>query len=309
MKKFSCYLLLACCSQLVFVEKGLSAPVDIAKNELMKVGDLVACGDDKIVILDGDSAKRSVVSYKWRWQVNEAKDQLPDGYIKLLSTLDDCKPIAYNSRLLVTASSGASILLDIASKKVLWYAKTPMAHSAESLPGGRIAVVNSTHQKGNSLELYDNRQPEKVLFKDSLYSGHGVVWNEHRKALLVLGYDELRVYQLSDWKSSEPKLTKVKTFPLPSKGGHELAAVDENHCLVSAHNNVWLVDLRNGVFNPFLPLNNKENIKSANYNATTKALVYTIAEESWWTYHIYGENPSFKLHIPEIKLYKVRVGR
>lgn len=307
--KMNGYLLLLCCSLLVFLGRCSSAPENVPENEFMKTGDLVACGDDKVVILDGDSAKKNVVSYKWRWQVSEAQDQLPDGYFKLLSTLDDCKPIAHNSKLLITASSGASLLLEIASKKVVWYAKTPMAHSAEILPGERIAVVNSTHPKGNSLELYDSRQAEQVLFKDSLYSGHGVVWNEQLKELIVLNYDELRAYELHNWEGEHPKLVRKKTFHLPSKGGHELTPVDENYCLVSAHDNVWLVDLRKGVFNPFPPLNDKKNIKSANYNLTTKALVYTIAEESWWTYHIYGENPDFKLYIPEIKLYKVRVGK
>ncbi len=76
---------------------------------------------------------------------------MPDVYQKLLGILDECKPVDHNTKLLLTASSGATCLLDIKDKKVVFYAKTPMAHSAELLPRGYIVVVNSTNPKGNSL--------------------------------------------------------------------------------------------------------------------------------------------------------------
>ncbi|MFC7524088.1 hypothetical protein ACFQRK_09055 [Parapedobacter sp. GCM10030251] len=67
--------------------------------------------------------------------------------------------------------------------------------------------------------------------------------------------------------------------------------------------------MQTGAFTPFEPLRNRENVKSANYDAVTGALVYTIAEESWWTHHVYGINPGFRIQIPDMKAYKVRVAR
>ena len=58
---------------------------------------------------------------------------------------------------------------DRETKKSLFYAHVPNAHSAEYLPKDRIAVALSTHSAGNSLELYELNKPEKVIFRDSLF--------------------------------------------------------------------------------------------------------------------------------------------
>lgn len=291
---------------LITVFQGAFAQGDDFRPE---PGDLVACGEDQVFILAKNDAYKGSVNYRWKWKVSDAEKQLPKAYQQLLAILDECKPVDNGTKLLLTASSGATVLLDIATKKVLFYAKTPMAHSADLLPGGRIAVANSTHQQGNSLEIYDLKYPEKVLYRDSLYSGHGVVWDAKHKQLLALGFDELRIYELVDWTSNKPKLALLKTYKLPDEGGHELSNIDNTQFLVSTHHGVWTFDLQKGLFEPFTPLAKRVNIKSANYNNESKTLLYTVAEESWWTFNIYGENPTFKLHIPEVKLYKVRVVR
>lgn len=275
---------------------------------VLRRGDLIACGDDQVLILKGEAADRNVVEYTWSWRASESKHELPAEYQTLLAALDDCKPVDDNTKLLVTSSSGATVLLDIASKKVLFYAKTPMAHSADLLPNDRIAVASSTHVLGNSLEIYDLGKIEQVIYKDSLYSGHGVVWDESSKQLLALGFDELRIYELVDWSSERPTLKLVKSYKLPDDGGHDLSKVDDSRFLVTTHHGVWLFNHTDGgVFEPFAPLANRVNVKSANYISDTAKLVYTIAEQSWWTFNIYGENPMFTLHIPSVKLYKVRV--
>ncbi|SEK27143.1 DUF6528 family protein [Parapedobacter koreensis] len=275
---------------------------------VLHAGDIVACGDDQVIILSGDAAGKNAVEYRWSWRASESKDQLPAAYQPLLATLDDCKPVDNNTKLLITSSSGATVLLDIASKKVLFYAKTPMAHSADLLPNNRIAVANSTHALGNSLEIYEVGKNEQVIYKDSLYSGHGVVWDASSKQLLALGFNDLRVYELVDWSSEKPTLRLVKSHKLPNEGGHDLSKVDESRFLVTTHHGVWLFNnTGEGLFEPFAPLADRVNVKSAYYQSDTGKLVFTIAEQSWWTFNIYGENPMFTLHIPSVKLYKVRV--
>jgi len=287
----------------------MKAPVWAGTNDtpLLRSNDLVVCGDDKIQVYDGTAARRGEAILTWSWQANEAKGQLPEEYFGMLRSLDDCKPVRGNTQLLVTSSSGATLLLDVATKRILFYAKTPMAHSADLLPGGFVAVVNSTHTAGNSLELYDGRIPEKVLYKDTLYSGHGAVWVAEQQELFALGFDSLLVYRLQDVRTATPRLEKVRVFPLPDEGGHELSLTSSNQLLVSTHHHVWLMDMQTGRFTPFEPLKDHANIKSANYDAATGALVYTIAEESWWTHHVYGVNPDFRIEIPDMRAYKVRV--
>lgn len=268
--------------------------------------DLVACGDDKVMLIDSRKSVKGQAAIVWTWTVAEACD-LPLPYRQLMVPLDECKPIDGGKKLLLTSSGGGAVLLDIKTKKVLFYAKVPMAHSAEVLPDGRIVVALSTHKAGNSIALYDITKPDRLLFKDSLYSGHGVVWNKASDRLFALGFDVLRAYELKDWTTETPRLQLVQSWKLPDEGGHDLLAIDKDELLVSTHHNVFIFNTNTGAFRVFDMLAGKEDIKSVNYNRKNKKLVYTQAEESWWTHHIYQKSPDKTIEIPEVKLYKVRV--
>ena len=113
---------------------------------------IFVCGDDKVQMIDLSKSNGEQVTIMWQWAAKEATD-IPAAYQKMLATLDECKPFENNTKLMLTSSGGATVVLDIKTKKVLFYAKTPMAHSAEILPNNRIVVANSTHSKGNSIEL------------------------------------------------------------------------------------------------------------------------------------------------------------
>ena len=47
--------------------------------------------------------------------------------------------------------------------------------------------------------------------------------------------------------------------------------------------------------------------KEVNYDPVTQKLVYTKAEISWWTHHIYQENPRKVVTMDSLRVYKVRV--
>ena len=269
--------------------------------------ELIVCGDDKLLIIDEEASNGADVKIVWNWQVADAASQIPAIYQKYLAPLDECKPIDGGKNLLVTSSSGGVVLIERATKKCLFYAYAPMAHSADVLPDGRIAVALSTNEYGNSIEIYDRKQSEQVLYKDSLYSGHGAVWNARRQRLYALGYDELREYSLVNWKSPSPSLKLERKWTIPGSSGHDLFPVSEDELLVSEHYGVHSFDIRSEKFTPFEPLKTAENIKSVNYVKKIGKLVYTQAEESWWTFNIYLRNPDKTIHIPSVKLYKVRL--
>ena len=138
-----------------------------------------------------------------------------------------CTPA--NKDLIAVCGDGIVKIIDLSesdgknikTKEILCYAHVPMAHSADLLPGNRIAVALSTHKKGNALEIYDVAAPEKLVLRDSLYSGHGVVWNEKRQSLYALGYKELREYKLENWDTEKPALKRVKTWEIPMNSGQD----------------------------------------------------------------------------------------
>lgn len=283
----------------------LTKAVDAQALSEIPKGHLIACGDDKVVIIDPKKGNDST-SIVWSWSVKEAKNQLPEQYQKLLMNFDECKPIDGNKKILLTSSGGATCILNVERREVEFYAHTPMAHSADVLPNGYVAVANSTHPKGNSLEIYHRSKPEVVLAKDTLYSGHGAVWHKDKERLFVLGFDDVRTYKLNTVNNSVELLLE-KTDILPKTGGHDLIQIDNENFLVTAHKTVFVYNINSGAFSPFNKLEDVANVKSVNYFPERDYLVYTKAEESWWTFNIYSSNPDQTIHLPFIKLYKVRV--
>ena len=268
---------------------------------------MAVCGDGIVRIIDMAESDSTDIKEVWRWDKDDPQVNLPKGYDMLMRNLDECKFVDNNTKMLLTASGDGMMLLDIETKDILCYAHVPMAHSADLLPNNRIAVALSTHKQGNALEIYDIDTPEKVVFRDSLYSGHGVVWNEKRQRLYALGYKELKEYELVDWNTDQPSLRQVKMWEIPMESGHDLSPVDDNRMLVSAHEGVMWFDIDKEEFSPFEPLSNVENVKSVNYDPETQKIVYTKAEINWWTHHIYQENPDKVIKMDSLKVYKVRV--
>jgi hypothetical protein len=271
-----------------------------------KPNEIIACGDDQVIVIDSKASVSNDVKILWSWKVSEAND-LPAAYQKLLVPTDECKPVDGNKKILITSSGGGVVLVDRKSKKSLFYAHSPMAHSAEILPNERVVIALSTHKEGNSIEVYDLKASEKVVFKDSLYSGHGVVWMKKMESLFALGYNELRRYSLKNWNSDKPELKLEEKWPLPDNGGHDLVSVSDTRLIITTTKNVWVFDIPGKEFSPFELLKQMSNIKSVNYNESTEELIYTKGEISWWTHNIYCRNPDKTLIIPGINIYKVRV--
>lgn len=267
---------------------------------------LAICGGKEVRIIDLSKSNGREINEVWNWNIEDGIEGLPAEYSKYLMPLDECKFVDSNKKLLLTSSHSAVVLLDIKSRKCDFYARVPMAHSADLLPNNRIAVALSTNKAGNSLEIYDISQPEKVLWRDSLYSGHGAVWHAERESLYALGYDVLREYKLKDWNTDAPALELVASTPIPVKSGHDLVKIDEQRMLVSGHEGVMWFDVESKEFSPFEPLKDTHNVKSVNYNHKLDRLIYTKGEVSWWTHNIYQKNPDKTITIDSMNVYKVR---
>jgi hypothetical protein len=272
-----------------------------------KTPEIVVCGDDKVLVIDRKASDKENVRIIWSWKVSDAKD-LPKPYQKLLVPTDECKPVDGNKKILITSSGGGVVLVDRETKKSLFYAHSPMAHSAEVLPNNRVVIALSTHAQGNRLEVYDLNKPEKVIFKDSLYSGHGVVWNDKIKSLFALGFNELRRYSLQSWNTDSPSLKLEEKWKLPDDGGHDLVLISEKRLILTTTKSVWNFSIPDGKFTSFDLLSQVGgNVKSVNYKEADGSLVYTKGEISWWTHNIYLKNPDKTITIPDINIYKVRV--
>lgn len=273
--------------------------------------EIYACGDGQVRAYEIDDGEAKET---WRWSVAEAED-LPDLYReRLFRAIDECKSVDDGKSVLITASSGGVVLLDRETKAVRFRANSPMAHSAELLPGNRLAVALSTHKNGNRLEVYDLSKDEEPLFHLELYSGHGVVWDAQRERLFALSFGMVQAFSLTDWDSPNPSLTETKRWELPGDhGGHDLSLdpVTRKY-LVTTTDAAWWFDPEAEneaeAFQPYPPLNPAPHVKSLELTARRAAWVQ--AEESWWAFGFTvadrdGENPR-RIDVPELHLYKVR---
>jgi len=294
----------------------LTALIAVGCNPAGKtVRKIILCGDDKLQIIKVPPRDSTDYQVVWEWHSAEGESTWGPSFTRRLRTLDDCKVVGDGKQVLVTSSGGGVFLLDIASRKPLFYTEAPNAHSADILPGGRILVALSSHPEGSSLELYDIQQPGKCLWRDSLTAAHGAVWMKEKERLYALGSilspngnkSVIRAYRLKDWDSPHPSLEETDRWSDLPSGGHDLTRINAGELIFSGSRGVYVIDATDGKIRPFEPLHNTRDIKSVNYIEKSKQLVYTKGEIRWWTHHVYSENPAWKLNVDSIHVYKVRI--
>ncbi len=303
----------------VLLEQG--GKTDIANARFP--ANLVVCGDNKIYIINAEKAidtgfDSAVI---WEWDANSVKSIVGADMIRL----DDCKVVDGGTKILATSSRSWAVLLDIATKELLWWSySSKNAHSAEMLPDGKIAVACSTsdYGDGNKVQIFDVNESNKELFSTPLESAHGVVWNDATQRLYAIGGSTLNVYTLSGSDTNTPTLTLENTINTSSRvtGLHDLTLVNPT-TLLMAGRKAALYDLTKGTFTPLPHFSESIGIKSVNYNHMTGDCWYTDATDpdntagyDWATKNIfYTSNIAYttidrKIVVPEgYNMYKVRV--
>jgi len=269
--------------------------------------EFLVCGDSQVLIVDYQRSKDSIPAVVWRWDAREATELLEEYQTIYFKSVDDCKVVAGGKQILISSSSGGVALVNRADKKLVFYTHVPNAHSIELLPKERIVVAGSIAKGGNCVEVFNINEPEKPIFRDSLYSGHGVVWDVKKKKLYALGYDELRQYTLQDWYSDLPKLNLEKKWKIPGISGHDLQLSPKGtELFLTETENAWTFNLKTFQFRQLPELAGIANVKSFGQHAKTGQLVFTTPEQSWWTYHVKFLNPVRSLAFPWLHVYKAR---
>ena len=303
------------------VEKTESVTLEAGGKHETDDARSIFCGDNMVYMIDAGLANET--TYKdavtWSWDATEAAAVL--GLDKSrCNHLDDCKPVDNGKKLLCTSSYNWCVLLDIATKEVLFHTTaTPNAHSAELLPGNRIVVACSGGESSgnNSIQLYDISQPNRILYQSALGSAHGVVWNETTQRLYAIGGQSLQIYKLKDWETAAPSLELEKTVQTPQGGLHDMSYVNSNTLCIGGRR-AYLYDIGANRFTEMMLFSASTAIKSINYNDETGELWYTDStnpegSQSWSTQTIRystDKNASTEtrtIKVPDLDVYKVRV--
>jgi hypothetical protein len=101
--------------------------------------ELIVCGWDEVFAVDPDARPPRKL---WSWRAAPCRS-LPEGCRALFGSTDDCKPVDGGRQLLIPSSGGAAALVDRKTGEAVFCGKLVNAHSAEMLPGGRIAWVQA----------------------------------------------------------------------------------------------------------------------------------------------------------------------
>ncbi len=264
-----------------------------------------ACGDDQVreVRITPDGPVEV-----WRWTARDARDLPAEYRTRLIAHIDECKPVDRNRAILVTASTGGAVLIDRASGRVLFRARVPMAHSADLLPGGRIAIALSISTEGDRLQLYDRLHSERVVQDLPLPSGHGTVWDAKRHRLFALSHDLIQSFRLTG-QGRTSQLVEIARWTLPGRrDGHDLSLGEDGRYYVTTDDGAWRFDPGDGSFVPYTPLNPALQVKSV--SATADRVAWVQAEEKWWANGFTVMTPDGRdrrrIALDGIHLYKVR---
>ncbi|MBN2288340.1 MAG: hypothetical protein JXQ83_03335 [Candidatus Glassbacteria bacterium] len=274
-----------------------------------RTDELILCGWDEVFILGIDRTGQRPPEKVWSWTAEGCPD-LPDSMKPRFSTTDECKPVEGGAKVLITSSSDGVALVERSSGRVLFYGTAHNAHSAEPLPGRRLAVAAS-HRPGGSgdrLIVFDLDTHGKELTSAELPWGHGVVWDEDRQVLWALSGKDLREFRLRDWDTGSPGLEPAGRTDLPGDGGHDLQPVPGTGLLaVSTDRHCWLFDRESRRFTPHPDLADQARVKSISLDRSTGRLAWVQAEgDDWWAERVHFLHPGHTLHLPGQHLYKAR---
>jgi hypothetical protein len=271
--------------------------------------ELILCGWDEVFILELSHATDVSPGKLWSWKAADCLN-LPDSMKSRFATTDECKVLKGGGRILITSSSDGVALVEREGGSVLFYALAANAHSAEFLPGERIAVAASHRAGGGGdrLIVFDLDTPGKELCSCDLPWGHGVVWDEQRELLWALADKDIRVFELKNWQSANPSLERVDLIELPESGGHDFSPVPGTEKIaLSTSNHCWLFDRLRRSFEPHPELAEKPGVKCISYNPSTGQVAWVQAEgENWWAERVRFLHPEHTLRLPGRRLYKAR---
>ena len=261
--------------------------------------ELILAGGDETFIVDAAEAEAGRVRKLWSWLPQQAPD-LPDDARREFHHLDECKPVDDGRRFLICASNGGCVLLERATKRIVWRARARNAHSLELLPRDRVVVASSL--SGDHLEVFDVNGPSTPVFKTPLRSAHGLCWDSQRQCLWALGYDELRRYTLVDWDGAQPKLELAAAHRLPDADGHDLRpAPNTADLLLTTEQGVYRFDRDQATFRPHVPLATAAKVKSVDVHPTTGRMVL-----STWGPTVRLLDPPATITFPDARPYKAR---
>jgi hypothetical protein len=268
--------------------------------------DIILCDQktQSVLVVPENADWNDGVNIEWSWSGKTAPDIRPEHGSFWFTNLTDAKPVLGMTHLLITASGGGVALVRIEDRKAVFYNYAgPNAHSAEILPDSNIVAACSTV---NYLRIFSTLPDSACLVDYPVPDAHGVVWDNERQLLWVLGISELRSYRYN-FNRAKPELTLERSYPLPSPGGHDLFPSLRGHTIyVTTWEHVWEFDPTIRAFSGVLTIHETHHVKSVCDAAVDGRTAYLQACENWWCDTIRFTSPEGEKQMSGARFYKMR---
>lgn len=242
---------------------------------------LLVAGRDEVFVLDMGKSGSAQPERVWSWSASDTS-WLPENYLDKFRNISDCKSVNGGTQILITSSDGGIAVVDVMTKKAVFYAFIESARSADLMPYDKIVVVNSDDDNtmSNSINIFDYYSAERSLNTYPIPFGRGVVWDEDRQILWVLSDSEMRAYTTDKWDTFKPGLILKESILLPEKGGRDLFRVPVSGFLsISTKSHCWLFNCDKKEFVRHPDLYDKGGVTSVCVHPSSGRMAYVSADE------------------------------
>jgi hypothetical protein len=270
--------------------------------------EIIICDQKNARVIMVDVANNNTIT--WEWKPTASYAMIRSGAQGWFSNLSEAKLVYGGRHMLVTASGGGVALINISSKKAIWYDYAGgNTHSAELLPNGNVVTASST---GGYLLIFtvdtyindDSQQGGKVLFEDV----HNVVWDHQRQLLYAAGKDKLKVFSYNN-SCYSPALTLKKTYTMPQGNAHDLFPVhgSATDLWLTNSGHIYKFNVTTGAFTLVKTLSAVKAVTSgpAGY-PTILAVANGVGGETWRTDRILDIDGNTVYRNTSLGLYKAR---
>ncbi len=292
------------------VAPAVNRPATLSATEeaLATPKEIIICDQKNARIIMVDVANGNAIT--WEWKANASYAMIHTTAQAWFSNLSEAKLVYNGNYILATASGGGVALINVSSKKAIWFDYAGgNTHSAELLPNGNIVTASST---GGYLKIFvtdsyindASDQTGPIAFPDV----HNVVWDHARQQLYAAGKNILRVYSYNN-SCRSPALTLKKTWTMPQGNAHDLFPVHGSTTDLWLTNSsyIYKFNVVTGAFTLQKTLSAVKSVTSGPSGyATILARATGAGGETWRTDQIIDINNALVYKNTALGLYKAR---
>jgi len=284
-------------------EQATAASVELAAASK----EIVICDQKNTRLVMVDVANGNKVT--WEWKANASYAKIRSGAQGWFANLSEAKPVYSNKYILATASGGGVALINVSSKKAIWFDYAGgNTHSAEILPDGNVVTASTDgYLMIFTVDSYINDQSAqtgKIAFDDV----HNVVWDKTNKLLWAAGLNKLKAFSYNN-NCKKPALTLKKTYTMPEGNAHDLFPVygSTTELWLTNSGHIYKFNTSTGKFTLVKTISSVKSVASGPSGyATITDVANGHGGESWRTDVITDINGGTVFKNTSFGMYKVR---